>query len=155
MSRVLLVVVNPFATPGTAQSRAKVLDKLMHGLGFGDGYVAQGGDIGSFVTRVFAVTSPACKAAHINLCIGVAPENDEEAKQLSEKDRKAVGRAADFAKLGAAYASEHGTRPATIGLVLSASPISLLAWYEIPLHRFAADGSSGSPHYWYGKTARK
>ena len=29
---------------------------------------------------------------------------------------------------GMAYAQEHGTRPATIGLVLSSSPIALLAW---------------------------
>lgn len=43
---------------------AKVLDKLMIGLGFGSGYISQGGDIGSFVTRVLAVTSDACKAAH-------------------------------------------------------------------------------------------
>lgn len=29
---------------------------------------------------------------------------------------------------GSAYAMEHATRPATIGLVLSASPLALLAW---------------------------
>lgn len=43
---------------------ARVMDKLMVGLGFGDGYVAQGGDIGSFVSRVLAVKAEACKAAH-------------------------------------------------------------------------------------------
>lgn len=112
----------------TVEDIAKVLDKLMIGLGFGDGYVAQGGDIGSFVTRVLAVTSPVCKAAHINLCIGVFPENEEEGKKLDEKGQKAVGRATDFATLGSAYAREHGTRPSTIGLVLSSSPIALLAW---------------------------
>jgi microsomal epoxide hydrolase len=71
----------------TVQDLSRVLDKLMHGLGFGDGYVAQGGDIGSFVTRVLAVTSPACKAAHINLCIGVFPD-EEERKKLDEKGQK-------------------------------------------------------------------
>ena len=29
---------------------------------------------------------------------------------------------------GMAYAIEHGTRPATIGLVLSSNPLALLAW---------------------------
>lgn len=29
---------------------------------------------------------------------------------------------------GIGYALEHGTRPATIGLVLSSSPLALLAW---------------------------
>lgn len=43
---------------------ARVMDKLMHGLGFGGGYIAQGGDIGSFVSRVLAVTAESCKAAH-------------------------------------------------------------------------------------------
>lgn len=43
---------------------ARVMDGLMVGLGFGSGYVAQGGDIGSFVSRVLAVTADACKAAH-------------------------------------------------------------------------------------------
>ena len=36
----------------------------MVGLGFGAGYVAQGGDIGSFVSRVLGVTAEACKAVH-------------------------------------------------------------------------------------------
>jgi microsomal epoxide hydrolase len=112
----------------TVEKLAGVLDKLMVGLGFGDGYVAQGGDIGSFVTRVLAVTSPHCKAAHINLCIGVFPENEEEGKKLGEQDQKSIGRATDFATLGSAYAREHGQRPSTIGLVLSSSPIALLAW---------------------------
>lgn len=43
---------------------AQVMDKLMIGLGFGDGYVTQGGDIGSFVSRVLGTVSSACKAVH-------------------------------------------------------------------------------------------
>lgn len=43
---------------------ARVMDKLMVGLGFGDGYIAQGGDIGSFVSRVLGATAPSCKAVH-------------------------------------------------------------------------------------------
>lgn len=50
---------------------AKALDELMHGSGFGDGRIAQGDNTGCFVTRVPAVTSPACKAAQLNLCTGV------------------------------------------------------------------------------------
>lgn len=40
---------------------ARIFDKLMIGLGFRDGYVAQGGDIGSMVGRILAVTSESCK----------------------------------------------------------------------------------------------
>lgn len=46
---------------------ARVMDKLMVGLGFGEGeggYISQGGDIGSFVSRVIGVTAKSCKAVH-------------------------------------------------------------------------------------------
>lgn len=43
---------------------ARVMDKLMHELGFGKGYVAQGGDVGSRVARVMNVDHEACKAVH-------------------------------------------------------------------------------------------
>lgn len=43
---------------------ARVMNKLMLGLGFGDGYVTQGGDIGSFVSRILGKTSSSCKAIH-------------------------------------------------------------------------------------------
>lgn len=38
---------------------------LMEGLGFGDGYVAQGGDIGSYVTNELGAKYPACKSAFL------------------------------------------------------------------------------------------
>ena len=47
---------------------------------------------------------------------------------MKDYEQKAMSRTNDFATLGNAYAREHGTRPATIGLVLSSSPIGLLAW---------------------------
>jgi hypothetical protein len=43
------------------------MDALMGGLGFGEeegGYIAQGGDIGSFVARVLAVKMGACRGVH-------------------------------------------------------------------------------------------
>lgn len=40
------------------------MDKLMKGLGLGSGYIAQGGDIGSFVARVLYTTDESCKAIH-------------------------------------------------------------------------------------------
>ena len=45
------------------QDAARVLDRLMSTLGFGDGYVAQGGDVGSGVARVMGATSPGCKGS--------------------------------------------------------------------------------------------
>lgn len=43
---------------------ARVMDKLMRELGFGNGYIAQGGDVGSRVARVMGVEHEACKAVH-------------------------------------------------------------------------------------------
>jgi pimeloyl-ACP methyl ester carboxylesterase len=44
---------------------AAALDELMVQLGFGDGgYVAQGGDIGSFLAQVMCATFDACRAFH-------------------------------------------------------------------------------------------
>lgn len=40
---------------------ARVVDQLMKDLGFGSGYVIQGGDIGSFVGRLLGVSFDACK----------------------------------------------------------------------------------------------
>jgi hypothetical protein len=106
------------------EGMARVLDKLMVGLGFGNGYISQGGDIGSFISRVLGVTSQSCKAVHLHLCIGQQGEMDG----LTDEEKKGVKRYGEFGDLGNAYAREHGTRPSTVGLVLSASPISLLAW---------------------------
>lgn len=51
----------------TLESMAYIIDKLLVGLGFETGYVAQGGDIGSFVARILAARHKACKAAHSKL----------------------------------------------------------------------------------------
>ena len=43
---------------------ARIFDKLMVGLGFADGYVVQGGDIGSKIGRVMAVEHASCKGIY-------------------------------------------------------------------------------------------
>lgn len=52
---------------------------------------------------------------------------------VTEAEKKGLQRAAQFPATGNAYAREHGTRPATIGLVLSSSPLALLAWMSVSL----------------------
>lgn len=48
----------------TMEDAARLLDQLMLDLGFGSGYVVQGGDIGSFLTRILSTTSKSVKAFH-------------------------------------------------------------------------------------------
>jgi len=38
-----------------------IMDGLMKALGFGDGYVAQGGDLGSKISRILGAKYPSCK----------------------------------------------------------------------------------------------
>lgn len=47
---------------------------------------------------------------------------------LTTQESDALARQEKWFQTGMAYAMEHGTRPGTIGLVLSSSPLSLLAW---------------------------
>jgi hypothetical protein len=51
-----------------------------------------------------------------------------EREKLDEVEKKSFDYSAEFQKLGSAYAQEHGTRPSTIGHVLSSSPLALLSW---------------------------
>jgi hypothetical protein len=56
--------------------------------------------------------------------VGEIPEN----LQLSPLEKRALDNVHVWRERGRAYALEHGTRPSTIGLVLSSSPLALLAW---------------------------
>lgn len=108
---------------------ARILDQLMQGLGFGGGYIAQGGDIGARVARLLAIDYDSCKGAHLNFCSIInRPEGIPEDEVLSAQDKEGLERKSWFLTQGRSYADEHGTRPSTIGHVLSSSPIALLAW---------------------------
>lgn len=50
------------------QDASRILNRLMGMLGFEDGYVAQGGDIGSEVARDMATTYPTCKGIYPLAC---------------------------------------------------------------------------------------
>ncbi|KAH7133922.1 Alpha/Beta hydrolase protein [Dactylonectria macrodidyma] len=111
----------------TLQDSARLLHKLMVGLGFEDGYSLQGGDIGSYTARIMARHYESCKALHLNFCVMTCPDELNGAS-LEPYERTGLERGDDFAKFGTAYALEHCTRTATIGFVLSSSPLALLAW---------------------------
>jgi microsomal epoxide hydrolase len=106
------------------------LEKLMHGLGFSK-YLAQGGDLGSFIRRIQASTLNARTGMQLNLITMDPPEKKDELK-VDEAEvealAKATPRVQEFKDHGSAYALEHGTKAATIGLALAASPIGMLSW---------------------------
>ena len=123
---------------------AAVLNKLMMGLFPGTGYLSQGGDIGSFVARLQAAKYDACKGMHQNMCT-VAREQMDMSKPMDQAEKAALARGEAFAKTGSAYMQMHGTRTATIGLVLSSSPLAMLAWIG---EKFLECVVPGSVHVW-------
>jgi len=107
---------------------AMIMNSLMLELGFGGtGYVSQGGDIGSRISRLLGAKHEACKAVHLNFCIMQRPESISM-ESLADFERAGVERGMAFIATENAYAKEQASRPATIGLILSTNPLALLAW---------------------------
>ncbi|KAF2733648.1 alpha/beta-hydrolase [Polyplosphaeria fusca] len=105
---------------------ARIMHKLMLSLGF-QSYMVQGGDIGSYVSRSIAATYSECKAMHLNFCMMPKPE-DVPDTDLEPVERDAIERSKFFVETATAYGRMHAQRPATIGHMLSSSPLALLAW---------------------------
>lgn len=110
----------------TMPQAAFCMDKLMRGLGFSS-YLGQGGDLGSFVCRILYAGSDACKGVHVNM-LAMQPPEDADKLEADEVEKAAMARGKEFTDTGSSYALEHGTRTATIGLALAASPIAMLSW---------------------------
>ncbi|EER45056.1 epoxide hydrolase [Histoplasma capsulatum var. duboisii H88] len=109
---------------------AKVIHQLMVDLGFeSSGYLAQGGDLGSPVAMKLNELYKACKGFHINfyMTLSSPPEGIPDTA-LTESEKAGLERSTLWMQTGNAYALEHATRPSTIGLLLGASPLSLLGW---------------------------
>lgn len=109
------------------EDASDALNNLMVGLGFGSGYIAQGGDLGSMISRHQAATKDACKGMHLNFSPIPRPKNADELP-IEKVEMEALPRGLWFREVASAYALEHGTRTATIGHCLSSSPVALLSW---------------------------
>ena len=105
---------------------ARAWAELMHRLGY-DRYVAQGGDLGAYVTDEMARQAPeGLLGIHLNLLkatlVGPAPAEPTEA------ERAALAAIAIMQTSGYGYFLEQATRPQTIGYALLDSPVALAAW---------------------------
>jgi pimeloyl-ACP methyl ester carboxylesterase len=105
---------------------AHVWVELMRRLGY-TRYVAQGGDVGAFVTDQMGRQAPeGLLGIHLNLLqtalLGASPPAE------SDKERAALGALATFNTSGRGYFIEQATRPQTIGYALLDSPLALAAW---------------------------
>ncbi|KAL5320492.1 hypothetical protein ACEPPN_011298 [Leptodophora sp. 'Broadleaf-Isolate-01'] len=140
-------------------SVVKVMDQLMQDLGFGGGYVAQGGDIGSRTVKALGDDYfPTCKAVHVNFnYIGLAPSGTDPST-LTAAEKAMVERGQEFMRTGSGYANMHGTRPGTIGAVLTSSPLAFLSWIGEKFLAWTDDDPSlqtileSVSLYWYTRT---
>lgn len=97
------------------------------GSGSGSGYIVAGGDIGSRICRALVVDDESCIGVHLTFCFDQGMQNFSR-EGLDEYELQDVETIEKFINRGAGYAVMHATRPATTGLVLSSSPVALLAW---------------------------
>ena len=105
---------------------AQAWAELMRRLGYAR-YVAQGGDLGAFVTDKMGRQAPeGLLGIHLNLLsaalVGPAPA------EPSEQERAALAAIATMQTTGYGYFLEQATRPQTIGYALLDSPVALAAW---------------------------
>ena len=105
---------------------ARAWAELMRRLGY-TRYVAQGGDLGAFVTDEMARQAPeGLLGIHLNLLkaalVGPAPA------EPTEQERAALAAIAVMQTSGYGYFLEQATRPQTIGYALLDAPVALAAW---------------------------
>jgi pimeloyl-ACP methyl ester carboxylesterase len=101
--------------------------ELMRRLGYSR-YVAQGGDVGAFITDQIGRQAPAgLIGIHTNLLVTMIGGGPQP-KPTSDEERAAVAALATFRATGSGYFVEQATRPQTIGYALLDSPVALAAW---------------------------
>jgi pimeloyl-ACP methyl ester carboxylesterase len=101
--------------------------ELMNRLGY-TRYVAQGGDVGAYVTDAMGRQAPeGLLGIHLNV-LTAAVELKDKLPAQSEQERAAHAALATFLTDGFAIVLEQSTRPQTIGYSLLDSPVGLAAW---------------------------
>src|SRR5918996_5240528 len=101
--------------------------ELMNRLGY-TRYVAQGGDVGAYVTDAMRRQAPeGLLGIHLNVLTAAVALKDQLPAQ-SEQERAAHDALNTFLTDGFAIVLEQSTRPQTIGYSLLDSPLGLAAW---------------------------
>lgn len=105
---------------------ADAWSQLMDRLGYGNGWVAQGGDWGSVVVHVLAkLRSTGLRAVHTNWPQVVPLQKPDH---MSTEEQQAWAQAFEFQTVNNGYWREQATRPQTLGYALGDSPVGLAAW---------------------------
>ncbi|KAF4308048.1 hypothetical protein GTA08_BOTSDO04253 [Botryosphaeria dothidea] len=129
------------------QDNADLVSEMMHLLGFTaerGGCVVQGGDLEGAVGPSTAALDPACRLVHVYMAImpppdGIDVETDVSNGLYAKDEVESLQRSAEFGVSGVAYAQLQGAKPATAGLAIGSSPVSLLAWFGEKMLHWADD----------------
>jgi pimeloyl-ACP methyl ester carboxylesterase len=106
-----------------ARAWAELMDRLDY-----TRYVAQGGDVGAYVTDAMGRQAPeGLLGIHLNLLGGAVGLKDQLPAE-TEQERAAHDALTTFLTDGVGYFLEMSTRPQTIGYSLLDSPVGLAAW---------------------------
>ena len=106
---------------------ARAWAELMDRLGY-TRYVAQGGDVGAYVTDSMGRQAPeGLLGIHLNVLTAAVALKDQLPAE-SEQERAAHDALNTFLTDGFAIVLEQSTRPQTIGYALLDSPVALAAW---------------------------
>lgn len=124
--------VRPLDKDYSVEAAAGAMNSLLVGLGFGGGYIAQSGDLGSFISRILARSHNSCRGMHATM-MGMLPPQERDNPPTDLQEIRALASGGEFLDTGSAFLLEQGQRTATIGLVLSSSPLALLSWWVLIL----------------------
>ncbi|KAF4996666.1 hypothetical protein FDECE_12344 [Fusarium decemcellulare] len=136
---------------------ARVINSAITALGFSQ-YVVQGGDVGCLIASILATTYDSVAAVHLNLVPSLDQMSADD-PSLTTVEKAAIERAEQrllTPTTGAAMMQS--TRPATLGALVSSSPLALLAWIgekmiEWPDEEISIDDILTTVSlYWYTET---
>jgi pimeloyl-ACP methyl ester carboxylesterase len=120
------------ASPIGPRQTAELMHDLMVELFGGGRYLIQGGDWGAAIGAWMAFGHPRAVAAlHLNMLLIQA----EDAIPKAPAELAWATRRAELAKEETGYSQEQGTRPQTLGIAMSDSPVGVAAWI---LEKFGA-----------------
>lgn len=133
---------------------ARIMHQLMHKLFGSLRYIAQGGDWGAHIATWMAYLEPeSILGFHLNM-VEIAAEN---AKPTTDEEKDLLDRRAKILNQEQGYSHEQQTRPQTLGVAMSDSPVGVAGWI---LEKFGiwADlprRADGSPDPWSKFTEEK
>ncbi|RTE77778.1 hypothetical protein BHE90_007731 [Fusarium euwallaceae] len=121
-----------------SKDAACVINKAVTSLGFSR-YAVQGGDVGCLIASILATTYDSVVAIHLNLLPSLDPVTSDD-PSLSPGEKEAIKRTEQrYLNPTTGAAVLQSTRPATIGAMVSSSPLALLAWVGEKMYEWPED----------------